>query len=158
MHAGPGLRRGLYASFLSAPGGSLFDETGALSVASVTSSQGDHGAEKAVDGNRRTYWASAFDPPKDAPVQLDLKLGEPTRVTGVKIDWEYPAQNFEVQVGKGGKWATFYATGDNPLLESNLYGSAVLGDSLRILMKQPHPVWAAVGGHALYGIRGITVS
>uniref|UniRef100_A0A7S0ABQ2 F5/8 type C domain-containing protein n=1 Tax=Pyrodinium bahamense TaxID=73915 RepID=A0A7S0ABQ2_9DINO len=119
---------------------------------------GGHSAQSAVDGSRLSYWASAFDPPKDTPVVLELRMEETKPVSVVKIDWEYPAKSFEVQVGTGGKWSTFYTTVNNVLLENNLFGNAKVGDSLRILMKEPHPIWGSVDGHMLYGIRGVTIS
>jgi hypothetical protein len=131
-------------------------------TASSTSSQTGHGAESALDGSSESYWASAYDPEPGQPVVLDLKLGGRKSLTGSKIDWEYPAKAFDVQIFDGKNATTVFADADSSALddpgtklETEMYGQAVVGDTMRISMWKTHPRWGSVDNHQLFGIRKV---
>merc|ERR1712032_43940 len=68
---------------------------------------------------------------------------------------EYPAKSFDVQVASGGSWSSLFSTSNNNLNLTAISGHLVRGSKLRIRMREPHPVWGVLNGHALYGIKSI---
>jgi hypothetical protein len=57
---------------------------------SATSSNAQHAARNAVDGDAQSFWASGFDPASSVDMQVDL--GATKQIKAVEIDWEHPAQ------------------------------------------------------------------
>jgi hypothetical protein len=57
---------------------------------SATSSNAQHAARNAVDGDAQSFWASGFDPASSVDMQVDL--GATKQIKTVEIDWEHPAQ------------------------------------------------------------------
>ncbi len=80
-----------------------------LSAAKVTASnvykgQEEHGAEKAVDGNPETRWATDSG---TTPAWLEISLPAPETFTGLTIDENGSRiQEFEFQVKEGDAWKT----------------------------------------------------
>ena len=132
-------------------------DTDVAQVADVTatSSNAQHAVEHVADGDAQSYWASGPDPASPVDVQLDF--GATKQIKAVEIDWEHPAQAFELQMANGGKWATVFGTSGNNLQTTKYVGPIVSGTALRIHMTQPHPTLGSSDGHAVYGIRGIRV-
>lgn len=147
------------AEELAARGIELDGTAGGDAVVTVTSEQDPHSGELAVDGNKATYWASAYDPPTDSPVMMEVRLPEPRLLSGVRIDWEYPAAKFEVQVKRQGqKFETLGAMDNNMLWDTTTYrkgGGSDHVDGIRIYMYQAHSTFGDVSGHKVFGIRGI---
>jgi len=122
----------------------------------ATSSNAQHPVEHIADGDTHSYWASAPDPVSRVDVQLDFGTAKQIKV--IELDWEHPAQAFELQVAMyGRKWATIFATSGNNLQTTKYVGPIVSGTALCIRMAQPHPTLGNSDGHAVYGIRGIRV-
>merc|ERR1712039_882273 len=88
-------------------------------------------------------------------VQLDF--GATKRIKSIEIDWEHPAQAFELQVASGGKWSTVYGTSGNNLQTTQYVGAALSASALRIRMTTPHPTLGSSGGHALYAIKAVRI-
>lgn len=147
------------AEELAARGVELDGTAGGDAVVTVTSEQDPHSGELAVDGNKATYWASAYDPPTDSPVMMEVRLPEPRLLSGVRIDWEYPPSKFEVQVKRQGqKFETLGAMDNNMLWDTTTYrkgGGSDHVDGIRIYMHQAHSTFGDVSGHKVFGIRGI---
>ncbi|CAJ1427530.1 unnamed protein product, partial [Effrenium voratum] len=93
-----------------------------------------HTADRAVDGNPSSYWAS------EAPVggQVDWELSFPrARLKSADIDWEFPPSGFSLQVTKDGDhWREVYSVASNPLHSSKsqipLEGVEAVGARLRM--------------------------
>lgn len=121
----------------------------------ATSSDAQHTVDHVSDGDAQSYWASGLDPASRVDVQL--AFGAARQIKAVHIDWEHPAQAFEVQVANDGKWSTIFGTSGNNLQTSSYVGPVVTGTALRIRMTQPHPTLGTSDGHAVYGIRGVRI-
>lgn len=121
----------------------------------ATSSNPQHDAKNIVDGDAQSYWASGSDPAAQVDVQLDF--GAAKQIKTIEIEWEHPAQAFELQVASRGKWTSVYATSANNLQRTTYLGPVVSGSALRIRMTRPHPTLGNSGGHALYGIKNVRV-
>jgi len=121
----------------------------------ATSSNAQHAVEHIADGDAQSYWSSGPDPASKVDVQLDF--GAAKQIKAVEIDWEYPPQAFELQVARGGGWATIYGTSGNNLQTTKYVGPVVGGTALRIRMTLPHPTLGNSDGHAVYGIRDVRV-
>ena len=130
-----------------------------------------------ADGDAQSYWASGPDPASRVDVQLDF--GTSRQIKAVEIDWEHPAQvclfilalvfwfgslgapgpswfwrvvvreAFELQVARGGVWATIAAISGNNLQTTSYVGPVVSGTALRIRMTRPHPTLGSSDGHAV---------
>jgi len=121
----------------------------------ATSSNAQHAVEHIADGDAQTWWSSATDPASRVDVQLDF--GATKQIKAVEIEWEHPAQAFELQVASGGKWATIFSTSGNNLQTTSYIGPVVSGSALRIRMTQLHPTLGSSDGHSVYGIRDVRV-
>jgi len=147
-------RIGNYCLTLTGGGGDA--DIAQSAVAAASSSNIQHGVKSIADANAQSYWASGNDP--KAPVDLQLDFGTMQTMKAISIEWEHPAQAFELQVSSGGHWTSVYSTSGNNAQTTNYVGPAILGSALRIRMTTPHPTLGNVDGHALYGIRNIRVS
>ena len=58
----------------------------------ATSSNAQHAAKGAIDGDDHSFWASGFDPASG--VDMNVDLGATKIIRTVEIEWEYPAQVF----------------------------------------------------------------
>jgi len=123
--------------------------------AAATSSNSEHAVKNLVDADAQSFWASGNDPA--APVDVQLDFGATQHINSVQIDWEYPAQAFELQVATGGKWTSVYTTTGNNLQTTRYLGPPVSGSALRIRMTKTHSTLGTVDGHAMYGIKNIRV-
>lgn len=121
----------------------------------ATSSNGQHSVKNIADGDAQSYWASASDPA--APVDVQLDFGEAKHVKSIEIEWENPAQAYELLVASGGRWTSIYSTAGNNLQATRYVGPAVSGSALKIRMTTPHPTLGSSGGHALYAIKAVRV-
>ncbi|MNZ93308.1 Hyaluronoglucosaminidase precursor [compost metagenome] len=65
-------------------------------------------ADKAVDGNVTTRWASLYSNPQ----WIYVDLGQETRVNNVKLNWEYAhAKGYKIQVSNDAtNWTDIYMT------------------------------------------------
>lgn len=75
----------------------------------------------------------------------------------IEIEWENPAQAYELLVASGGRWTSIYSTAGNNLQATRYVGPAVSGSALKIRMTTPHPTLGSSGGHALYAIKAVRV-
>ena len=87
------------------------------SAVSATSSANNaaHGARAAVDGDKRTYWASK---PGDvgAPVELVIDFGSAVKLERLDVDWEFPAKSFSIALSEDGlSFQEVFATDVNVL-------------------------------------------
>jgi hypothetical protein len=121
----------------------------------ATSTNAQHNVKNAADGDAQSYWASASDPA--APVDVQLDFGDAKHIKSIEIEWEHPAQAYELQVANGGRWTSIYSTSGNNLHATRYVGPAVSGSALKIRMSTPHPTLGSSGGHALYAIKAIRV-
>ena len=73
--------------------GQLAEKNLAASASVVaSSSQLQHPANNAIDGDATSFWASAHDPSEKSPVDLTIGLGGLAHVSLIEIDWELPAK------------------------------------------------------------------
>jgi len=121
--------------------------------ASATSSDSQHTVDQLTDADAATYWASSAD----SPVDVQLDFGSVTQIKAVEIDWERPAQAFEIQVLNGGGWTTVSANTGNNLPSTRFSGPAVAGTAIRIHMTKAHPTLGQSDGHAVYAIKEVRV-
>jgi len=121
----------------------------------ATSTNAEHTVKNIVDGDAQSFWASGNDP--TAPVDVQLDFGAVQQITSVQIEWEHPAQAFELQVASGGKWTSVYTTSGNNVQTTRYLGPSVSGSAMRIRMTRTHPTLGNVDGHAIYGIRNLRV-
>jgi len=124
--------------------------------ASSALSLASHGAALAVDGKAASFWASEFD--AIAPVIFTVDFGV-SSVNSAEIDWEFPARSFVVSVSEDGeRWVDHFATDSNVLEKTriNFEGVAAVR-KLRITMHEAHPVRGQFQGHAVFGIRSLSV-
>jgi len=84
------LRAPKAGSYCVSASGSLV-ESDLAAAADVRASSGA-GAREAVDGDDGSYWASAGDAAKTAPIDFELTFGAPARLATVEIAWEFPAK------------------------------------------------------------------
>ena len=84
------LRAPKAGSYCVSASGSLV-ESDLAAAADVRASSGA-GAREAVDGDDGSYWASAGDAAKIAPIDFELTFGAPARLATVEIAWEFPAK------------------------------------------------------------------
>lgn len=139
------------------PGLVFKGDAGGDASAAATSSQADHGAQMAVDGRPDTYWASQFNPLKHGPVFVTMEFPAPRQVKGLRIDWEYPASSFEVQLKDGDRWVKFHDQAVNAQPESTVYGNASMAKAIRVVMKAVDPNLGLFQGQQVLGIRGIDI-
>ena len=67
------------------------------------------GPASAVDGDMGTRWASRIF--RDEPEWLMLDLGEPARVSGLRLAWERYARRYRVELSQDGQhWETAFET------------------------------------------------
>nr|CEL74060.1 TPA: antigenic protein, putative [Toxoplasma gondii VEG] len=129
----------------------------AATCSSVADSK--HMPMNAVDGDPTTYWASeAFGDANPHPVDFSVNLGKPARVSGVRIDWEYPAQAYRIDGSLDG--TAFSELASNMANPSNSTLEVFAGSEaqfLRIALLQPHSKNGKVGDKYFYGIRDVEV-
>ena len=124
-------------------------------TASASSAQPNHPAAAVLDGNPQSYWAADIG---TEGVEFTLSLGvSPKRIESITIDFEYPAKSFQVDVAHAGPRRAVFATSANHLNSTHIVLGGVPGSSVRILLREPHPVWAVVDGRSVVGIRTISV-
>jgi len=137
-------------------GGGGFDTNVAQDAdTSATSSDASQPVGNLVDGDAQSYWASGSDPTNPVDVQLDLSTT--SQIKSIEIEWEHPAQAFELQVSSRGKWTSIFGTTGNNARTTKYVGPAVSGNALRIRMSKPHPTLGSSGGKALYSIRDVRI-
>jgi hypothetical protein len=91
----------------------------------------------------------------NATVDVTLDFGKSVHVEQIEIEWELPAKSFEIGLGNGGQFHTFFATNGNALNKTTCAGNGQHGQFLRIRMHEPHPVWSSVDGGFSYAIKRI---
>jgi len=121
----------------------------------ATSTNAEHAVKNIVDADAQSFWASGNDP--KVPVDVQLDFGVAQQINSVQIEWEHPAQAFELQVSSGGKWTSVYATSGNNVQTTKYLGPPVSGSAMRIRMTRTHPTLGNVDGHEVYGIRNVRV-
>ena len=60
----------------------------------ATSSNAQHAAKGAIDGDDHSFWASGVDPASG--VDMNVDFGATKIIRTVEIEWEYPAQVFPI--------------------------------------------------------------
>ncbi|KAL8273504.1 hypothetical protein Esti_002570 [Eimeria stiedai] len=118
------------------------DIAGAFGASAIcdTSAGGGHEPAMTLDRDVNTFWASgSFPDAEEHLVVFELDLGKSARLAGLRIDWEYPALAYKVQVSENGKdYNDIVETQANP---SNVTLDALPGppaQHVRILMTHPH--------------------
>jgi len=131
-------------------------EDAAARGAITSSSSADaaaHGANMAVDGSSKTFWASALDPA--GPVTVTVDLGGLKHLSDLEIAWEFPAKSFSVGVSSDGvKWSEVFATDSNILSSTRIALGSMSATKLRVVM---HEAGASFQGQAVYGIQTLSV-
>lgn len=121
----------------------------------ATSTNAQHSVKNIADGDAQSYWASASDPA--APVDVQLNFGSAKQIKSVEIEWEHPAQAYELQVANANSWTTVQSTSGNNLQRTKYVGPTVSASALRIRMTMPHPTLGSSSGHTLYAIKAVRV-
>lgn len=138
--------------------GQLIEKDLAVGASAIASSnQLQHPASNAIDGDAASFWASARDPSEKGPVDLIIGLGASSHISVIEVDWELPAKNFEVQASTGGAYGVLYSTQTNSMNKTVVVAGGASASSIRLRMKEPHPVWGAAGGDFAYGVRAVRV-
>jgi len=145
-------RMGNYCVTVAGDGASDADAAQGADL-TATSSSAQHAAKNIGDGDAQSYWASGSDP--TGPVDVQLDFGTVRQIKSIEIDWEHPAQAYELQVATGSGWQSIHSTTGNNLHMTRYVGPSVSGSALRIRMTKPHPTLGNSGGHALYGIKEV---
>jgi len=131
-------------------------EDAAAHGAITSSSSADaaaHGANMAVDGSSKTFWASALDPA--GPVTVTVDLGGHKHLRDLEIAWEFPAKSFSVGVTSDGvKWSEVFATDSNVLSSTRIALGSTSATKLRVVM---HEAGASFQGQSVYGIQTLSV-
>ena len=128
----------------------------AAAVATSTADAEAHGASAAVDLNEASYWASKFD--EAGPVELSIDLGSERQLETMKISWEFPAKAFAVSLSVDGEhWSEVFATSVNVESSTAITLEGRRASKVRLVMQEPHPLYGALGGHMLYGVRSVSV-
>ncbi|KAL8451071.1 hypothetical protein Emag_002944 [Eimeria magna] len=137
------------------------DIAGAFGASAICDSSAGtgHEAAMALDRDVSTFWASgSFPDAEEHLVVFELDLGKSARLAGLRIDWEYPALAYKLQVSENGKdYTDIMETQANP---SNVTLDALAGppaQRVRILMTHPHAANGKVGEGFVYGIREVYV-
>merc|ERR1712107_154900 len=72
---------------------------------------------------------------------LTISLGGVSHLALIEIDWELPPKSFEVQASTGGAYSVLYSTQVNSLNTTVVVAGGASAASLRLRMREPHPVW-----------------
>jgi len=130
----------------------VLDLAQAAAASASSTASAAHGADKTVDNEATTFWASEFD--VKAPVVFKLDLGATERIQELEISWEFPAKAFKVFVSDGGAPQQVFATSSNVLPVSRVAVGRTV-NTIIVEMTEPHTVLGAFQGHALYGIKSL---
>jgi len=127
------------------------------SAVSATSSANNaaHGARAAVDGDKRTYWASK---PGDvgAPVELVIDFGSAVKLERLDVDWEFPAKSFSIALSEDGlSFQEVFATDVNVLNSTSASVGSRYARKAKVVMTEPHPLFGRSHGRWLYGISSL---
>jgi len=115
-----------------------------------------HGAGAAIDSDAASFWASKFD--ESTPVTLSLDLGESRNIDQVQVEWAYPPLSFSIETSVDGlTWVEVFETSVNMVSVSRVDAGLVVASRVRIVMREPHPLYGNVAGHTLYGVRSLSV-
>jgi hypothetical protein len=131
----------------------MLDLASAAAASASSTASAAHGADKAVDNDATTFWASEFD--VKVPVVFKLDLGTSKRIQELEISWEFPAKSFSVSVSDGGAPTQVFATSSNVLPVSRVAVGRTV-KTVIVEMTEPHSVLGAFEGHNLYGIKSLT--
>jgi hypothetical protein len=149
-------RLGNYCVTMLGDGASDVDAARGADVA-ATSSDPQHVVKSIVDGDAKSYWASALDP--TAPVDVQVDFGTSRQIKSIEIEWEHPAQvcltsehfcahlqacltfcfaaqAFELQVAQAGKWTNVFSTTSNSMQTTKYVGPTISGSALRLRMRK----------------------
>jgi hypothetical protein len=128
----------------------------AAAAATSTADVAAHGALAAVDTSDATFWASKFD--ERSPVELAIDLGGERWLEQVKISWEFPAKAFSIAASSDGEhWADVFSTSVNAVNATSVPLSGVFAGRIRISMREAHPTYGTFLGHAVFGIKSVSV-
>merc|ERR1719373_1273674 len=128
----------------------------AAAVATSTADAWAHGAAAAVDLDEASYWASKFD--DVGPVELSIDLGSERRLEAMRVSWEFPAKAFAVLVSVDGeRWSEVFATSVNIESTTTIDLEGRPASKVRLVMQEARPLHGAMGGHALYGVRSVSL-
>lgn len=125
----------------------------AKATASSEQTSDNHFARHAIDGIPATRWCANGD---SAPQQLTLELPEPTKLTGCKIDWEFPTGPYRYTVDysvDGKKWQTAVNASQNDKPANVTHDFSFDGvQAVRITFLGANPgAWGSISEVFLYG-------
>ncbi|CDR96876.1 LCCL domain containing protein, putative [Babesia bigemina] len=126
-------------------------------VASSTTDR--HGAELAMDGDVKTYWASElFLDSNIHSVNLTINFGESVHAARVRIDWEYQPTTYIIEGSTDNivfkELARNVSNSDHITIDTLAMKAF---KQLRIVMLRPHHSMGKVEGGFVYGIREVEV-
>lgn len=128
----------------------------ALHAATTASSTADaltHGAGMSVDG-RTTFWASRPEP--HSSEELSVDFGHLANVQAAEITWEYPAKSFSIfLLEDGDHWTEVFSTDVNVLNATRVSLGHRLATKAKVMMYEPHPLYAQVNGRSIFGIQSL---
>merc|ERR1719221_2274676 len=115
-----------------------------------------HGANMAVDGRDASYWASKFD--VSEPVTFTIDLGGPKKLQSASISWEFPAKSFDILTTEDGEhWVEAFSTNNNVLKTTRVALPSQYATKVRFIMHEPHAIYGSFQGHAVYGIKSVSL-
>lgn len=136
-------------------GGATFSTSSADE--SSKGSNGGHLESMVADGQDSTYWASQFDP--SGTVYFHVDIGRPTKISQIKIDWEYPPLAFAIETSMDGQHFSGCANmASNDRWSYTMDGHNLEARHVRIAMKATHPTMGKYNTHMLYGIQNLKLT
>merc|ERR1719221_1992324 len=115
-----------------------------------------HGANMAVDGRDASYWASKFD--VSEPVTFTIDLGGPKKLQSASISWQFPAKSFAILTTEDGEhWTEMFSTDSNALKTTRVALPFQYATKARLIMHEPHAIYGRFQGHAVYGIKSVSL-
>merc|ERR1712032_1059520 len=115
-----------------------------------------HGANMAVDGRDATYWASKLD--VSEPVTFTVDLGGLKKLQSASISWEFPAKSFAILTTEDGeRWTEVFSTNNNVLKTTRVTLPFQRATKARLIMDEPHAIYGRFQGHAVYGIKSVSL-
>lgn len=105
-----------------------------VTASSVERNDSNLKAENAVDGNKKTRWASEFSDPQ----WLELDMGGVKEIVGLTIDWEAAyARAYDILLSENrGKWDEVYSTKSGDGLTDDIYFGKKKARYIKILLKE----------------------
>eukprot|EP00375_Theileria_parva_P001173 XP_763844.1 hypothetical protein [Theileria parva strain Muguga] len=118
----------------------------------------ENAAEKALDGNAKSFWASRkFKVNEQRVVDFIVDLQDSYKLQTLKIVWQYPALSYNIftRVDET-EWALAKNVGANTLKTTIDYLNDKLVQYIKIQLTAPNPDFGDIEGFVQYGIANIS--